>query len=219
MARMILRTAMLVVLCNVTCVTVQAATPRKAAATETGHSYRWTDNKGVIHYGDSVPPEFAQGTVTELDGSGNVLRELGAQPSAVDQAAEAQRTVVGARDRQRDHFLLTTYTSIHDIEDLRDERLAQLETQINAGKGYVEAVATRLDGLKTRLRNFHPYSSNPNARRLPDTLAAELVQTLNEVQTQSASLLTRQTEQQALRDSFQADINRFRELMVQQGRR
>jgi len=214
-----LRTVILVLLCNVTCVNVQAAAPRKAAATEAGHSYRWTDNKGVIHYGDSVPPEYAQGTVVELDSSGNVVRELGPKPSAVDQAAETQRTVISARDRQRDHFLLTTYTSIHDIEDLRDERLAQIETQISAGKGYIEAVATRLDGLKTRLRNFHPYSSNPNARRLPDTLAAELVQTLNETQAQSASLLTRQREQQALRDSFQADIDRFRELMVQQGRR
>ena len=216
---MILRTAMRVVLCNVTCVTVQAAAPRRAAATEAGHSYRWSDAKGVIHFGDSVPPEFAQGTVTELDSSGNVVREFGPQPSVIEQAAETQRTVVGARDRQRDHLLLTTYTSIHDIEDLRDERLSQLETQISAGKSYVEAVATRLEGLKTRLRNFHPYSSNPNARRLPDTLAAELVQTLNEVQTQSTSLLTRQKEQQALRDSFQADIDRYRELMVQQGRR
>lgn len=215
---MIVRKLVLVLWCGVACVAASAASPQKPSTGEPGHSYRWTDSKGVVHYGDSVPPEYAQGTVAELDSNGNVLRELGAKPSTADQTAATERSVISARERQRDHFLLTTYTSIHDIEDLRDERLAQIETQISAGKGYVEAVATRLEGLKTRLRNFAPYSSNPNARRLPDTLAAELVQTLNEAQAQRNSLLTREKERQDLRASFQADIDRFRELMVQQGR-
>jgi hypothetical protein len=76
-----------------------------------------------------------------------------------------------------------------------------------------------MQGLKTRMRNFKPYSTKPNARRLPDTLTAEIVQTLNEELSQRAVLISRQKEQETLRSSFQADIDRYRQLVVQQSKR
>lgn len=182
-------------------------------------SYRWTDDKGEVHYGDSVPPEFAHRGFAELNSQGVAVRERPAQLSAAEQAAQNDRGEQDARIRQRDKFLLTTYTSTRDIEALRDERLSQIESQVAASRGYVEAVQQRLEGLKTRMRNFRPYSSNPNARRLPDTLTAEIVQTLNEEQSQRAVLVSRQKEQETLRTSFQADIDRYRQLVIQQSKR
>jgi hypothetical protein len=147
------------------------------------------------------------------------VRERPAQLSAAEQASISERSQLDARTKQRDNFLLTTYTSTQDIESLRDERLAQIETQVAASRGYVEAVQTRMQGLKTRMRNFKPYSAKPNARRLPDTLTAEIVQTLNEELSQRAVLISRQKEQETLRSSFQADIDRYRQLVVQQSKR
>ena len=42
-----------------------AAEPRKRAArkppTAAGSTvYKWTDDRGVVHYGDQIPPEFAR---------------------------------------------------------------------------------------------------------------------------------------------------------------
>ena len=54
---------------------------------------------------------------------------------------------------------------------------------------------------------------------MPDTLAAELVQTLNEGRSQRETLAAKQKEQQTLRATFQADIDRYRELIVSQGLR
>ena len=41
------------------------ALPLTAAAADnekSSRTYRWVDNKGVVHYGDSIPPEFAHAT-------------------------------------------------------------------------------------------------------------------------------------------------------------
>jgi len=211
----------LALLLSCTVTAVPAAQPRKSgSSTEPAvRSYRWTDENGEVHYGDTVPAQYAQRSIAELNSQGLAVRERPAQLSAAEQALISERGQLDARTKQRDNFLLTTYTSTQDIESLRDERLAQIETQVAASRGYVEAVQTRMQGLKTRMRNFKPYSTKPNARRLPDTLTAEIVQTLNEELSQRAVLMSRQKEQETLRSSFQADIDRYRQLVVQQSKR
>ena len=202
-----------------------AATGTVTAQTRTGSgasgakTFRWVDNKGVTHYGDSIPQEYAQGRTAELNSQGVAVREYPAQLSPAEQVMAQEREGVTARRRQHDRFLLTTYVSARDIEQLRDERLTQIEAQITASKGYVEAVDARLASLKLRASNFKPYSTNPAARRMPDALAAELVQTLNEGRSQRETLVAKQKEQQTLRDTFQADIDRYRELIAKQGLR
>ncbi len=196
-----------------------AAQPRSGSGAAGAKTFRWVDDKGVTHYGDSIPPEYAQGRTAELNSQGVAVREYPARLSPADQAVVQEKEETAAKRRQHDRFLLTTYVSARDIEQLRDERLTQIEAQITASKGYVEAVDARLASLHKRASNFKPYSTNPAARRMPDALAAELVQTLNEGRSQRETLVAKQKEQQTLRDTFQADIDRYRELIVSQGLR
>jgi hypothetical protein len=175
-------------------------------------TYRWVDDKGLVHYGDTIPPEFIRGTTAELNSHGVPLREFPAQLTPAEQAAAQQRDEKAAKLKQHDTFLVTTYTSAKDIEQLRDERLAQLEGQISASRGYIDSVGARLTSLRARASNFKPYAPSPTARRMPDPLAAEIVQTLNEASSQKATLLARQAEQKELRAAFQTDIDRYREL-------
>jgi phage shock protein A len=95
---------------------------------------------------------------------------------------------------------------------LRDERLAQIDGQIQASSTYIESLATRLGALQERAMQFKPYSDEPNARRMPDEVAEELVRTANEVRNQRNALEAKRTEQATLRAQFEADIQRFREL-------
>jgi hypothetical protein len=76
----------------------------------------------------------------------------------------------------------------------------------------VESLRSRLGSLQVRAVSFQPYSSNPNARRMPDDLAENLVRTLNEVRVQSAALAAKSEEEKTLRAQFDADIQRYREL-------
>ena len=66
--------------------------------------------------------------------------------------------------------------------------------------------------LQTRALNFLPYSARPDARRMPDDLAENLVRTVNELNAQGHELAVKTQEETTLRAQFQADIERYRAL-------
>ena len=135
-----------------------------------------------------------------------------AQKTPEQIAEEEAKHQTMLRQKQHDSFLLTTYTSTKDIEALRDERLFQISAQRHAAEQYVEGLHSRLSGLQSRARGFKPYSDKPDARRMPDDLAEDLVRTVNEMRTQRSALAAKDAEENALREQFQADIDRYREL-------
>ena len=175
-------------------------------------AYRWVDENGVVHYGDRLPPQYAKKESAILNKQGVEVGHTEAQKSADQVAEEQRRHDAVLRQKQHDAFLLTTYTSVKDIEALRDERLDQISGQRRAAEAYVESLHTRLNNLQTRARNFAPYSDKPDARRMPDDLAEDLVRAVNEMRTQRSVLATKDAEEDAMRQQFQADIDRYREL-------
>ena len=180
-----------------------------------GH-YSWVDRNGERHYGDSVPPEYSQAEQRVLNDRGVEINRVGAGKNAEQLAEQRRKEQELAQRQQHDHFLLTTYTSTKDIERLRDERVDQISGQIKATNAYLETLDGRLKSLQSRAMNFKPYNTRPDARRMPDDLAEELVRTSNEVRTQKHALEDRTREQEAVRSQFQADIARFRELTNRQ---
>jgi Domain of unknown function (DUF4124) len=191
-------------------------TAQARAATDTSKSltYRWVDEQGVVHYGDSIPPQYAQKEGSVLNNRGVEIRRLEAQKTPEQLAADARMKEEILRQKQHDNFLLTTYTSVKDIEALRDLRLEQLRGQRAAAEQYVETLHSRLSSLQTRAELFKPYNDRPEAHRMPDDLAEELVRTLNEWHAQSDVLTAKSQEETALRAQFQADIERYRQLHV-----
>ncbi len=175
-------------------------------------TYRWTDEQGVIHYGDRVPPQYAQQERSVLNSRGVEVRKLEAQKTPEQLAAEQRNQQNILRQKQHDAFLMNTYTSVKDIEALRDLRLDQLQGQKTAAEQYVDSLRSRLSALQARARIFKPYSPRPEAHRMPDDLAEDLVHTLNELRTQSNVLVTKNEEETTLKAQFQADIERYREL-------
>jgi hypothetical protein len=199
----------LVALCAAVAATAAlAASPSTTAA----QTYRWTDNQGVVHYGDSVPSEFAGKEHSVLNGQGVEIGHVDAPKTPAELTQQAQAAELARQRAQRDQTLLTTYVSAKDIEALRDERLAQIDGQLQASSTYIESLATRLGGLEERAMAFKPYSSEANARRMPDDLAEELVRTANEMRNQRKALDAKRQEQADMRVQFEADIQRFREL-------
>jgi hypothetical protein len=175
-------------------------------------AYKWVDENGVTHYGDSVPAQYAKKETRTLNKQGMEVARSDAQKSPEEQAQEAREKEAMIRQKQHDSFLLTTYTSVKDIESLRDERLEQISGQRRAAEAYIETLHGRLSTLQSRAFNFKPYSDKPAARRMPDDLAEDLMRTLNEMRSQKTALVTKDAEESALRAQFQSDIDRYREL-------
>ncbi len=196
---------------------VAAAGSSSTSGASSSPNYMWVDTNGERHYGDSVPPENAQGERRVLNSVGVEVQRVDAQKSAAQLAEQSRGGLEAQQRQQHDRFLLTLYTSTKDIERLRDERLDQIEGQIRAAIAYIDSLEARLKTLQERAMHFKPNSTKPDARRMPDDLAEELVRLASEGRTQRAALETRRKEQSDLRAQFEADISRYRELTAQAG--
>jgi hypothetical protein len=175
-------------------------------------AYKWVDENGVTHYGDSVPAQYAKKESSVLNKQGMVVGRTDAQKSPEEQAQADREKEAMIRQKQHDSFLLSTYTSVKDIEALRDERLEQISGQRRAAEAYVETLHGRLSTLQSRAFNFKPYNEKQSARRMPDDLAEDLMRTINEMRSQKTALAAKDTEETTLRAQFQSDIDRYREL-------
>jgi hypothetical protein len=172
-----------------------------------------------VHYGDSIPPQYAEKEHKLLNNQGVEVGHTEAQKTPEELAVEARAHDVLVKQQQHDSFLLATYTSVKDIEALRDVRLDQLQGQRTAAEQYVESLHSRLVALQVRVKHFRPYNAHSDARRMPDDLAEDLVHTLNEMRTQSNALTAKNQEVATLKEQFDMDINRYRELHEARARR
>jgi glutamine synthetase type III len=175
-------------------------------------TYRWVDDKGVVHFGDRIPAQESQKERSIINREGVEVGKLDAQRSPAQIAEQARRDQEQLRLQQHDTFLMTTYTSAKDIEELRDARLDQLNGQHLAAEQYVQNLNTRLSALQAQAMTYKPYSDKPGARKMPDDLAENLVRALSELRTQRNTLDTKDREEQAVRTEFDGDIRRYKEL-------
>jgi hypothetical protein len=197
----------------------RAAQPRSPQGKDGRKLYTWTDDKGVVHYGDSVPPEFAnrdrnllnaqgvrvgfeEGEVTEAERA-----EIAKKKAEADAAAAAQAEV----DRH-DKMLLQTYIAVADIEDLRNRRLELLESQIKVTELYLNNLRKRLVMLQDEAAVYKPYSANADAPQIPENLALDISRTTGSINNYEKMLSKTRSDQTALRSSFDDDIVRFRQL-------
>jgi hypothetical protein len=182
---------------------------RPAAGSTT---YKWVDENGVTHYGDHVPAQYSQRETTVLNSQGVEVQKRLAEMSPEEAAAYRARQKEEARRKQHDMFLVATYPSVSEIENVRDARLQQIKDQIVAAEAYVATITTRVDGLKQRAQNFAPYNTKAGARRMPDDLAEDMVRAMSELRTQDSQLTAKRAELKTVADQFDADIKRFKEL-------
>jgi hypothetical protein len=181
--------------------------------------YRWVDNDGVVHYGDAVPPQFAEHDRDILNEQGV---SVGFEEGRVTEAEQAEKARIAAIEdaerqarmdaAQRDRVLLQTYLSVNEIEALRDRRLELLESQIKVTELYLNNLRKRLVGLQAEASSFKPYTTKENAPQIPENLALDLSRTTSMISLYEQTLSRTRSDQVELRKSFDSDIARFREL-------
>lgn len=201
------------------CVTLGVLVASTAAAQRSSQRealYRCKDARGQTHYGDALPEGCAGRDTEVLNERGDVLRVIESESSrrvraereALEQVEQRRRD----QQRQHDRVLLTTYLSVQDIERLRDQRLELLTAQTGLTEQNIATLHERSRRLETQLTRYRPYSTEADAPPVPEHLAAEMVNIVNNLQVHEQALLKNQQEQTALRERFAADIQRFKTL-------
>jgi hypothetical protein len=181
--------------------------------------YKWTDEKGQVHYSETVPPEYADRDREVLNGHGVQVGTEEGEVTEEERAIIDQREAQEEADRKareeiarRDRMLLETYISVADIEDLRNRRLELLESQIKLTEVYLGNLRKRLVDLQSEASNYKPYSTRPDAPQIPENLALDIARTTASIALYEQTLARTRADQASLRESFNDDIARFREL-------
>lgn len=107
-----------------------AAQQSRPAAGSKQQLYKWVDENGVTHYGDAIPPQYADQDKTVMNSQGIPVGSIAGrrtpeqlEAAARARAAEERQQQEKVLARQRDTNLLATYLSVDEIESLRDRRL------------------------------------------------------------------------------------------------
>ena len=177
--------------------------------------YRWVDKNGQVHYGDSIPPEYAEQDREVLNRQGVSLGKEEGIITAEEAAAKAAADKA-ARDEQkrklRDRVLLQTYQSVKELEVLRDNRLELVDSQLTIQEQSLANLRAQFTQIRKQASRYAPANKDPKAAPMPQDLALDIKRAANDIATQETNLKKRRDERESIRMNFEADIKRFKEL-------
>ncbi len=177
--------------------------------------YRWVDADGVVHYGDSIPAEYAEYPKAVLNDRAVTIGNLAGKKT--DEQREAERIAaerLAARERQQraDQALLATYLSVEEILLHRDRRVELFQAQSRVTELYLSNLTTRLAMLRNDAAKYQPYSDDSQAPMIPEELAKDLRRTKDTIDRHERNLKKFQTDEQQIIERFDGDISRFKVL-------
>ncbi len=192
------------------------ALPALPAAART---FKWVDEKGITHYGDSIPVQYKDQGNVELNKRGVVIRKN--MPALTDaqikqrdddiakQKLEEQKKV---GQRRMDAALLNTYTSETEIDLKRDRDMRQAEATIQTIKLNSELAQVRLDELNKRAATV-----TRNNKPVPASLNEEIARAKAEKQHQENLSSLKLQEMESMRARYDEYKRRYAELRSGEG--
>ncbi len=195
------------------CVLAACATSTLAAP-PSGKLYKWVDEKGVVHYTQTIPPDVTQKGNTVLDRRGRVLNKNDAALTP-----EQIRTIEGDRaqarvdakkqeeQRRRDNAIINTYTTEAEIGEARDRAITGAMQARQAIESRLKTARARADGTGKQIE-----AQRKAGKTVPESLAEDHAAHLREVAKIEEDMKAKDGEMQRIRDKYDADAQRFREL-------
>lgn len=186
-----------------------------AFAGEAPKVYSWTDDEGVTHYGDSIPPEYSELDKVRVNQHGIPIETLEGRKSAEEIAAEArEKKLEAAREASRriDRALLATYLTPEEIIDHRNRRIELFDAQARVTELFLRNLERRLAKLMTEAARYQPYSEDPEAPMVDPDLVDEIDVTRDTIDRHETNLERFRQDKAAIMEKFDRDLKRFEEL-------
>lgn len=189
-----------------------------ASAHAAGGLYKWTDDKGITHYSDQMPPDAVNKGTTVFDKQGRPVKKI--EPALTPEQAKAreaeeERTKTQARLREeqtrKDMALLQSYTSEEEIEFSRARAIGAVNNQIKSAELYSADLARRQQELEKEKAAL-------NGKPLPQVKENELVSLTNELERQKGLLALKKDEIATINARYDTDKKRWQDIRSDQSR-
>ncbi|RFA30047.1 hypothetical protein CAI21_07485 [Alkalilimnicola ehrlichii] len=180
--------------------------------------YRWVDEHGNVHYSDHVPPEHAHQGRDVKSSDGRTLdrvaparsrEEIEAEKRQQQAEAETRRRLEeeAARQAEHDRVLRLTFSSVRDIERIRDDRIEALRGRIHLAEGRIVNLEGQLNQARQRAADLER-----SGRDADD--AHERIQVLRaRIEENQVFIATTEAEIATTEARYEADIERFQYLL------
>ena len=179
----------------------------------TAKLYKWVDDKGTTHYGETIPPEYANKDRTELNKSGRAIKKIEVPTPAERQAQEKADAKKRADEKsalerkRRDMTLTSTYSNSKEIDLARNRNLQQVNARINNNNSQLKLANDNLLGLQKESEGY-TRANKPIPKDLQDDIREAQARVAKLQQNLEKSL----AEKAAVEARYDADKARYQEL-------
>ena len=178
-------------------------------------SYKcWTNNEGIKECCDRLPPEYAQ-QGHEKVGKHGLVKEKAERVKTDEELAEEKRIAKILEEenkkieaaRLRDKVLLDTYSNVEDMEAIREERVAAIDSTLTLSDQQLEKLNVDLEERMAKMAEKERNGKTPSEAEVNDI---EVLQ--RQVENKEAFIAKKQSEKVSTNEQFDSDIQRFKEL-------
>jgi hypothetical protein len=207
-------------------VLLSAATAASAQST----LFRCVDEKGVTHYGETMPAACAKKDVTELSKQGRTLRKLDAPLTPEQQKAKVEAEAKQrendkkvAQQKQKDLALLGTYGAEREIDMIRDKDVLQFDQRKRFLDARIADVEARLEKVTNQMEFYIAGRRKPAKekdakeakspeREVPAQLQADFDRVTNDRTNLQQEIARLEVDRRAVVARYETEKDRFRRL-------
>jgi hypothetical protein len=177
--------------------------------------YKWVDDNGTTHYGETIPPEYANKSSTQLDDKGFVekrtekLTPEERKAKASDDVRKNAEQQAATETKRKDNALLSTFSNEKEIDLARDRSAQQVEARIDSYKTLLKSAQETLVAHHKELDNF-----NSQSKKIPVSLTEDIAEGEAKVAKLQKDLDQSEKELVNVKARFEADKLRYRELKI-----
>lgn len=170
--------------------------------------YKWVDDSGTTHYGETIPPEYANRDAKQLEHGRLTDRNENFDAEKLKSTkVETEADKAALEARRHDEALLNSYSNEKEIDLARDRNLMQVEARVNSYSTVLKSAQASLDDLHresdARIKAGH---------KVPQSLTEDIAAAEARVADLQKNLDASQKEMISVKARYEADKLRYREL-------
>jgi chromosome segregation ATPase len=175
--------------------------------------YKWVDDHGTTHYGETIPPEYADKDHQVLNKQGRVIKSEEVmtperrRAKEIEDAKQREQAAAELDQERHDRTLINIYNSVDEIDLARKRNVQQIDARINAINSSIKAANDNLASLQKEVDVYTSANSQIPASLKQDLQASEA--RLAKLKHDAEAPLA---EKAALEARFDADKARYIEL-------
>ena len=169
--------------------------------------YKWVDDNGETHYGEVVPPEYANKDKVQFDDKGRVIKAKPAESNTNVVAGNSAEQKAALEQRRKDKALLNTYSNEKEIDLARDRNLQLVEARIKNIEEVQKSAQEDLDSYRKEAKDAGAGKAIPASIQVDISAAESRIAKLKQ------DMDVAKAKAESVRAAFEADKARYRELI------